>query len=373
MYANTQRQSTFCYQQGWNDCNNQILIDPEFQSLIPPLSDDEQAQLEANLINEGCLAPLIVWKGHNILLDGHNRFQLCMTHALEFQTVEVALPDRESALTWIIENQLGRRNLTPEGRAYLRGTLYNTLKAKVSNPTGKNQYQVSGHFDHQANSIHQTGVSGQNDHHPKTEEKLASLYRVGARTIRRDAQFAQAVDTLATVVGDDIRPAILTRKAQLSKKYVLKMAQTATRDPDAVRQKFGQTPRNKSRQLPQPFSVGEVVRIVEGDDPQLKGKLGYWCIITAITDFTCSIQFWNGTATLIKPEWLESLNFTPEQCQARKVLCTRLNQLAQLKPELIVYRLLLDLGRRTEAQLTQMEMNLLEFMERELSSKHILK
>ena len=49
-----------------------LKIDPEFQSQIPPLTDDEFKQLEENILKEGkLLSPLIVW--NNTLVDGHNR------------------------------------------------------------------------------------------------------------------------------------------------------------------------------------------------------------------------------------------------------------------------------------------------------------
>ena len=38
-----------------------IVIDPEFKELIPPLTDDEFKQLEANLLRDGCKEPLTVW------------------------------------------------------------------------------------------------------------------------------------------------------------------------------------------------------------------------------------------------------------------------------------------------------------------------
>ena len=38
-----------------------IQIDSEFQALIPPLSAEERAQLEANLLADGCRDPLVVW------------------------------------------------------------------------------------------------------------------------------------------------------------------------------------------------------------------------------------------------------------------------------------------------------------------------
>ena len=45
-----------------------LKIDPEFQSQIPPLTDDEFKQLEENILKEGKLiSPLIVW--NNTLVD----------------------------------------------------------------------------------------------------------------------------------------------------------------------------------------------------------------------------------------------------------------------------------------------------------------
>ena len=54
-----------------------LKIDPEFQSQIPPLTDDEFKQLEENILKEGkLLSSLIVWG--NTLVDGHNRYEIEM-------------------------------------------------------------------------------------------------------------------------------------------------------------------------------------------------------------------------------------------------------------------------------------------------------
>ena len=56
-----------------------LKIDPEFQSQIPPLTDDEFKQLEENILKEGkLLSPLIVW--NNTLVDGHNRYAILQKH-----------------------------------------------------------------------------------------------------------------------------------------------------------------------------------------------------------------------------------------------------------------------------------------------------
>ena len=64
-----------------------IVIDAEFKSLIPPLSSEERSQLEENLLKEGCRDPLVVWRENNILLDGHNRFEICTHHNIHFSAL----------------------------------------------------------------------------------------------------------------------------------------------------------------------------------------------------------------------------------------------------------------------------------------------
>lgn len=94
-----------------------IVIDSEFKALIPPLQAEEFAQLEANILADGCRDPLVVWGG--TLVDGHNRHAICSKHGLHFDSIEIDFDDRSYAVEWIIKNQFGRRNLQP----YQRGTL----------------------------------------------------------------------------------------------------------------------------------------------------------------------------------------------------------------------------------------------------------
>ena len=84
-------------------------IDPEFRALIPPLTPDERQQLEDNIKLDGCRDPLVVWNG--VLLDGHNRLEICEAHQIPYQTVEHSCDSREEAMVWVIRNQFGRRNL----------------------------------------------------------------------------------------------------------------------------------------------------------------------------------------------------------------------------------------------------------------------
>jgi len=115
---------------------NNISIDAEFQNLIRPLSDQERAELRDSLSRCGLLSPLIIWnnEGKNILVDGHNRLSLWkefngFNDEYELKTQELRFGNRDKVKEWIIKNQLGRRNLSPDDYRLLVGMLYNQRKA----------------------------------------------------------------------------------------------------------------------------------------------------------------------------------------------------------------------------------------------------
>jgi len=116
------------------------IIDAEFHALIPPLVAHELAQLEENLLRDGCLDPLIVWQEQNILLDGHNRKAICDKYGIDYETRGLSLPDREMAKRWIIEHQFGRRNLTP----YQRSELALKLKPLIAKKAKEKQRESGG-------------------------------------------------------------------------------------------------------------------------------------------------------------------------------------------------------------------------------------
>lgn len=94
-----------------------MTLDEEFNKLIPPLTPDEYEQLESSILQDGCRDPLITWQ--DVLVDGHNRYNICNKHKIPFETTTIDLPDRQAVKIWMIQNQFGRRNLAPYQRAEL--------------------------------------------------------------------------------------------------------------------------------------------------------------------------------------------------------------------------------------------------------------
>lgn len=189
-----------------------IIIDPELRELVPPLTDDERQALEANILRDGCREPLVLWRGHDILLDGHHRYEICQRHDIDFAVTDVELPDREAAADWIDANQLGRRNLTPDQAALLRGRRYNRLKK----PRGGDRRS-----------------KGQNA--PlNVASRLAGQHGVDPSTIKRDGRFADAVAKTRTL-DPDIEHKVVSGKGP-PKAAVIKAAELLERHPDKARE-----------------------------------------------------------------------------------------------------------------------------------------
>lgn len=150
-----------------------IEINPTFQALIPPLSDEEREQLEANLLKEGCRDPLVVWG--DVLVDGHNRFEICTKHQIPFETVNKAFVSETEAKNWIIYNQLGRRNISP----YVRTQLSLLLKPEIERQAKKHQGKRNDLLLKSAKS------SKQHDEPINTRKLLAKLANVSPDTVMK--------------------------------------------------------------------------------------------------------------------------------------------------------------------------------------------
>ena len=82
----------------------------EMAELLPPLSAEQLDALEADLIKNGCYAPIIV-NEDMVIIDGHNRQALCEKNDLPYTMAVFSFEDLLEAKQWALDTQKGRRNL----------------------------------------------------------------------------------------------------------------------------------------------------------------------------------------------------------------------------------------------------------------------
>lgn len=65
---------------------------PELAELLPPLSDEQLSLLEADILQNGCYAPIIVNEELQVV-DGHNRLSICEKHGLPYRMAVFSFED----------------------------------------------------------------------------------------------------------------------------------------------------------------------------------------------------------------------------------------------------------------------------------------
>ena len=91
----------------------ELKIDPEIKDLLPPLTDEEYKQLEKNILENGFDRNFPIMEWHGYIADGHNRYSICKKHNIEPVIGTIAYDTKEEVMEWMLDIQLGRRNLSP--------------------------------------------------------------------------------------------------------------------------------------------------------------------------------------------------------------------------------------------------------------------
>jgi len=138
-------------------------IDRELKALIPPLTEEEREQLEQNILRKRkCHDAIVLWEG--AILDGHNRFEICVKHGITFEIKEVQLESKDAAKLWIIENQMGRRNLNDAMRIEMTqrraDILRDVARKRQSSAGGDKTGEQEGISDEKSNAFPKTNPDG---------------------------------------------------------------------------------------------------------------------------------------------------------------------------------------------------------------------
>lgn len=184
-----------------------ISID-ELKELIKPLQEDEYEQLKANIIQNGCQDTLKIWQTFEnvvnpdgesseeifVLVDGHNRFKICNENRIPYNISIMNFESLEDVKSFMIDLQLGRRNVNPLEVSYYRGLQYNRFKW--------------------------IGLQQDKDEDSKkTAVAIGEHYNVDERTIRRDGQFAEGLEMLTK----ELKNEVLEGKVKVTKKDLQKL------------------------------------------------------------------------------------------------------------------------------------------------------
>ena len=115
------------------------VILPEMAELLPPLSAEQSAALEEDLLRNGCYSPIIV-NEDMVIVDGHNRQALCEKHGLPYTMAVFSFEDLLEAKQWALDTQKNRRNL----EKWELGKIALKLKPEIEAKARANQSAAGG-------------------------------------------------------------------------------------------------------------------------------------------------------------------------------------------------------------------------------------
>lgn len=157
-------------------------IDPELQGVIPSLTEEEKEELEQSLLKDGYKgAPIVVWG--NIIVDGHNRYQLCKKHNIPFEVMELEFESQEEVIQWMLRAQLGRRNLTHSQRIDLVRKFKPAIESEAKKRQGR-RTDLGVRLPQGEQEKVERSPQSISDSFGRTSEKLADLAGVSEKTYR---------------------------------------------------------------------------------------------------------------------------------------------------------------------------------------------
>lgn len=214
-----------------------LSINPELKALIPPLTSEEFAQLEANVLAEGIREPIITWQG--TIVDGHNRYELAQMYDLPFKVKEMQFSTMEDCKEWMIRNQFGRRNLSN----YQRSVLALQLKKVFSDKAKEKELERKTTFQKSEKS---------NLKPVNTAKEIAKVANVSHDTIAK-------VEVIEAKASEDVKAKLSTGEVSINQAYqeIKKEEKKAERDKkiEEVKQKI------ESENLVQPNKKYHVIAI----------------------------------------------------------------------------------------------------------------
>lgn len=182
-------------------------ISERLRKLLPPLTADERKQLKENILDDGqVLDPILWWFDgtKKVVIDGMHRWEIIrgIDGQVQYRTQPMNFVDYEDAEIWILNHQLGRRNLLrPIDIKRVVGELYNRLKGKQGG-------------DHKSSESKRQN----DDLIGKTSEKLGEKSGLSPRKVERSGARVESEAKLtkaAKIVADKATDAEVKALSQL--------------------------------------------------------------------------------------------------------------------------------------------------------------
>ncbi|WP_426196219.1 hypothetical protein [Massilia sp. DWR3-1-1] len=254
-----------------------ITINEELRAFIDPLTATEQAALERSLLAEGCRDALVLWG--EVLIDGHNRYDICRRHQIAFRTVQnSSFASLDDVMLWMIDNHLARRSVSDFQRGVLALRKKEIVSAQRASAAGQPDKAEAG-----TESAAAAADQGPPWH---TREDVAKAARVSSNTISQieriqkaaAPQLVEAVRTGTISINAAANVASLPAEQQIAavaggKKQLQEAARQVREQKAAARPPKEEPPSEVTALRAQVAALREKIDALTAENADLKNQL----------------------------------------------------------------------------------------------------
>lgn len=194
--------------------DKKLKVDIVFKRLTGPLSKKEYLQFETDILKNGCTEPIVTW--NNIIVDGHDRYEICTRHNIQFAVREMDFDCRDAAIVWICKNQLKRKNISIELRKFLIGTQYESEKIMNSKTTDMKTEEL--------------GVN-------RIEKRIAEENHISHVTVQKYAVYTKAIEEIGEK-EPALVPKILLGQYKISHINIIELSKLPVEDIKKINQRI---------------------------------------------------------------------------------------------------------------------------------------
>lgn len=165
--------------------NSSLVIDPDFEKIMPLLSEREFQNLKHKIIYEGMLPVIFTW--NKKIIKGLAEYKVCRTWNIPFFITEKNECSHIELIVWMCMESIRTQNLSKKHLRYCIGRLYNAQKKLLAQKLSKGTIPA----DYPKDSF-----SKRNSSRTYTANLLNDLYPLSPGTVYQYGTYASSIDEI---------------------------------------------------------------------------------------------------------------------------------------------------------------------------------
>lgn len=190
----------------------ELKTDPELRDLLPPMTDEEYKKLEKNIMENGFDKNFPIMEWHGYIADGHNRYSICKKHNIDPVIGTLAYDTKEEVMRWMLDIQLGRRNLSPIQRIAVAEKYRSLYEKEARNNQSKAGKEYGNGGTKLTANLPQALDQDKKERNPTTDKKLADIADVSEKTYRMGSKILNSDN-------EDLKKRVQTGESSISAGY----------------------------------------------------------------------------------------------------------------------------------------------------------